>query len=64
MKVLIVDDHALLRDGLTALLQHFGPETRVLSAADGAAALETPSVSATSILRSSTWPCRGWAGRP
>ena len=37
MKVLIVDDHALLRDGLTALLQHFGPETRVLSAADGAA---------------------------
>ena len=40
MKFLIVDDHSLLRDGLTALLQHFGPETRVLSAADGAAALE------------------------
>ena len=40
MKFLIVDDHVLLRDGLTALLAHFGPETEVLAAADGAAALE------------------------
>jgi DNA-binding NarL/FixJ family response regulator len=40
MKFLIVDDHALLRDGLTALLAHFGPDTQVLAAADGAAALE------------------------
>lgn len=40
MKFLIVDDHVLLREGLTALLAHFGPDTKVLAAADGAAALE------------------------
>lgn len=40
MKLLIVDDHSLLRDGLSALLQQLGPDTRVLAAADGAAALE------------------------
>lgn len=40
MKFLIVDDHVLLRDGLTTLLARFGPETKVLAAADGASALE------------------------
>lgn len=40
MKLLIVDDHALLREGLTSLLRQAGPDTIVLAAADGAAALE------------------------
>lgn len=32
MKLLIVDDHPVLRDGLTALLQHANPGTTVLQA--------------------------------
>lgn len=40
MRLLIVDDHAILREGLTALLHQLGPETEVLTAADGATALE------------------------
>jgi two-component system, NarL family, nitrate/nitrite response regulator NarL len=39
MRLLIVDDHSLLRDGLSALLQQLGPNTEVLAAADGPAAL-------------------------
>ncbi len=39
MRLLIVDDHAILREGLTALLQQFGPDTEVLNAADGTEAL-------------------------
>jgi two-component system, NarL family, nitrate/nitrite response regulator NarL len=34
MKLLIVDDHPVLRDGLAALLQHAGPDTTVLQARD------------------------------
>ena len=40
MKFLIVDDHWLLRDGLAALLRQFGADTEVLSASDGASAIE------------------------
>src|SRR5687768_15150885 len=34
MKVLIVDDHPVLRDGFSALLQHAGPDNMVLQARD------------------------------
>jgi two-component system nitrate/nitrite response regulator NarL len=34
MKLLIVDDHPVLRDGLTALLLQVGPDTTVLQARD------------------------------
>jgi two-component system, NarL family, nitrate/nitrite response regulator NarL len=34
MKLLIVDDHPVLRDGLAALLMHIGPDTTVLQARD------------------------------
>lgn len=34
MKVLIVDDHPVLRDGFSALLQHAGPDNTVLQARD------------------------------
>jgi two-component system nitrate/nitrite response regulator NarL len=40
MRLLIVDDHSLLRDGMSALLQQLGPGTEVLAAADGASAIE------------------------
>jgi len=40
MRLLIVDDHAILREGLTALLQQLGPETEVLTADGGASALD------------------------
>ena len=40
MRFLIVDDHSLLRDGLAALLRQLGPDTEVLAAGDGAAALQ------------------------
>ena len=40
MKLLIVDDHSLVREGLASLLQQIGPNTIVLSAADGPSALE------------------------
>ena len=36
MKLLIVDDHAILREGLAAILRQAGPDTVVLQAADGA----------------------------
>lgn len=36
MKLLIVDDHAILREGLAAMLRQAGPDTEVLQAADGA----------------------------
>jgi two-component system nitrate/nitrite response regulator NarL len=39
MKVLIVDDHPVLREGLAALLRQSGPDTSVLQAGDVAAAL-------------------------
>jgi two-component system nitrate/nitrite response regulator NarL len=39
MKLLIVDDHSILRDGLTALLQQIVPETTVLQARDANEAL-------------------------
>ena len=39
MRLLIVDDHSLLRDGLSALLRQLGPDTEILPAADAAAAL-------------------------
>jgi two-component system nitrate/nitrite response regulator NarL len=34
MKLLIVDDHPFLRDGLAALLMQIGPDTTVLQARD------------------------------
>jgi DNA-binding NarL/FixJ family response regulator len=40
MKLLIVDDHALVREGLAAVLRHIGPEAEMLTAGDGAEALE------------------------
>src|SRR6185312_842025 len=36
MKLLIVDDHPVLREGLAALLRQAGPETEVLLASDAA----------------------------
>lgn len=39
MKFLVVDDHAILRQGLSALLQQMGDDVVILTAADGATAL-------------------------
>jgi DNA-binding NarL/FixJ family response regulator len=39
MKLLIVDDHAILREGLAAMLRQAGPDTQVLQASDGAEGL-------------------------
>lgn len=39
MKLLIVDDHAILREGLAAMLRQLGPDTEVLQAGDGAEGL-------------------------
>lgn len=41
MKLLIVDDHAILREGLTALLGQLDDDTTIVTAADGLRALET-----------------------
>jgi two-component system nitrate/nitrite response regulator NarL len=38
MKLLVVDDHPVMRDGLTALLKQVGPDTQVLQARDAAEA--------------------------
>jgi two-component system nitrate/nitrite response regulator NarL len=40
MRFLIVDDHAVLRSGLTALLRQVEPETSVVEASDAAQGLE------------------------
>jgi two-component system, NarL family, nitrate/nitrite response regulator NarL len=40
MKVLVVDDHPVLREGLATLLQRAGPDTAILQAGDAAEALE------------------------
>jgi DNA-binding NarL/FixJ family response regulator len=40
MRILIVDDHAMLREGLAAVLRQLGPGADVLAASDGPAALE------------------------
>jgi two-component system nitrate/nitrite response regulator NarL len=39
MKLLVVDDHPVLREGLATLLRQIGPDTAVLEAADAAEAL-------------------------
>lgn len=39
MKLLIVDDHPILREGLAALLRQVGPDTEVLQARDSAEGL-------------------------
>ena len=39
MKLLIVDDHAILREGLAAMLRQAGPDTEVVQAGDGAEGL-------------------------
>lgn len=39
MKFLVVDDHAILRQGLSALLQQMGDDVVILTAGDGAAAI-------------------------
>jgi two-component system nitrate/nitrite response regulator NarL len=39
MKLLIVDDHALLREGLVALLQQLGPDTTVIEARSASEAI-------------------------
>ena len=40
MKLLIVDDHAIVREGIAAMLRQAGPDTQVLQASDGAAGLQ------------------------
>ncbi len=40
MKLLVVDDHPLMRDGIVALLAQFGPDTVVLQAGDATSALK------------------------
>jgi DNA-binding NarL/FixJ family response regulator len=40
MKLLVIDDHSIVREGLAALLQTFGPDTKVIGAGDGPQALE------------------------
>lgn len=40
MKLLVVDDHPLFRDGLAALLRQANPDTRVFQASDGEAGME------------------------
>lgn len=40
MKLLIVDDHPVLREGLVALLRHLGPDTEILEAGDAPAAIQ------------------------
>lgn len=44
MKLLIVDDHAILREGLAAMLRQAGPDTEVLQAGDGAEGLRMADV--------------------
>jgi DNA-binding NarL/FixJ family response regulator len=39
MKLLIVDDHAIVREGLAAMLRQIGPDVDVLQARDGAEGL-------------------------
>ncbi len=39
MKLLIVDDHAILREGLAAMLRQVGPDTEVLQASESAEGL-------------------------
>jgi DNA-binding NarL/FixJ family response regulator len=39
LKLLVVDDHPVMRDGLAALLTQLGPDTAVLEASDAAEAL-------------------------
>lgn len=41
MKLLIVDDHAILREGLAAMLRQAGPDIEVLLACDGAEGVRT-----------------------
>jgi DNA-binding NarL/FixJ family response regulator len=41
MKILIVDDHALVREGLAQALQNLSPDLQLLEATDGAQALAT-----------------------
>lgn len=40
MKLLVVDDHPLFRDGLAALLRQANPDTQVLQASDSEAGME------------------------
>src|SRR5205823_10733205 len=44
MKILIVDDHALFREGLAELLKGLDPEVQTLQAADANAAMEQTKV--------------------
>ncbi len=46
MKLLIVDDHAVVREGVAAVLRQAGQQVSVLAAADGTAALATASAHA------------------
>ena len=41
MKILIVDDHAIVREGLAQVLQNLSPDLQLLQAKDGAQALAT-----------------------
>jgi len=43
MRLLIVDDHPVMRDGLAALLEHAAPDTVVVHAANAPAAIELAS---------------------
>jgi len=42
MKILIVDDHALVREGLAQVLQNLSPELQLLQAKDGAHTASPP----------------------
>ena len=44
MKILLVDDHALFRDGLALLLRNLGDDVRVLEAGDSISAFEMLSI--------------------
>jgi two-component system nitrate/nitrite response regulator NarL len=40
MKLLVLDDHSVVREGLSAMLRTFGPDTVVISAEDGPRAFD------------------------
>ena len=60
MKLLVVDDHPIVRDGLAALLGQLGPDTVVLQVGDAERALR--SSRSMPISTSFSWisPCREW----
>ena len=62
MKLLIVDDHAILREGLAAMLRQAGPDTEVLQAATAPRVCAWRKPTSTWTRCSSTWRCQGVDG--